>query len=237
MAIKIECSLCGFQNDLGRVFCASCATKLDLRATSANDLRSLERRQGLPSWARLLVAGALVGGLLAIAGLACWPGTLPGVLYDKGGGVQVPIKAKAVLAAVSYKRSVSLTLTEGELNGYLADRARSKKFSLLAVDLKPGAFDLYLVDNLTLPAVATNVAWLARARLPVSMSMRGSFKDGLLGVETARLGHLPLLGPVKSLVVKRFEGIFADIVREKRFTSSLKSVALEEAKADLVLGP
>lgn len=232
-SIKIECQKCGHRNDLGRVFCVGCGVKLDMRATSAHDLKA--DREGFPSWIRPLVTTLLLIAVLAVIGLALWPAPLPKVFFDKSGSVQVPMKAKAILTALSYNRNVTMSMTEGELNGYLTDRARSKKLEALAIDLKPGSFDLYLAESARLPV--SNVQWAAKMRIPLSMHLRGSFQGGTLSVDQVHVGHLALPGGAGNMVTTRFAGLFVDILREQRFVSSLKSVALEEDRADLMLGP
>ncbi len=233
MAIKIECSACGYQNDLGRVFCAQCGVKLDLRATSAQDFRE-QRRFGIGEVVRRFLPLVLLVLLLGGVGAAVWPARIPPVQVDPAGAVQVPIKAKAVRAAISYSRAATLSISEGELNGFLNERARSRMIPRLVIDLKPGAFDLYAIRNVRIP---TNFVWLARFNLKFSMSMRGSFQNGVMTIEGVRFGHLPLPGFAQAPVVDFFAETFSDITREKRVVSALKTAALEETKADLVLGP
>jgi len=233
MSIKIECSECGFQNVLGRVFCAQCGVKLDLKATSAQDL-DVRQRFDVARLVRRLLALLAIVFIVGIVGSAFWPDTIPDVLVDKAGAVQIPIKAKAVRSAISFNRAVSLSLTEGELNGFLLERARSRGIPGLAIDLKPGAFDLYAVQGWS---PSTNVALLARLHVSFSMRLTGSFKNGVLLIEKVRIGHLRLPGFASDPIVGFFGGVFADITREKRVVSALKSAALEETKADLVLGP
>ena len=62
-------------------------------------------------------------------------------------------------------------------------------------------------------------------------------RNGVLTIEAERFGHLPVPGFAKGPVAGYFAGVFADITQEKRVVSSLRSVALEETRADLVLGP
>lgn len=233
MAIRIECSNCGHRNDLGRVFCVSCGQKLDLRSTSMGDLQ--ERREvDYGKWIQPLLVGVVILAVAGIVGAILWPVPTPVVFFDDSGAVQVPIKARAVRAALSYNREIKITLTEAEINGFLAERAKSRKVGKLAMDLRTGTFDIYAGFNW---APATNVAWLAKVRLPVSMDLRGGFQAGVLTVERARIGHLPLPGASRKVVLDYFGTLFADVVGEKRFVSSLKSVAIDESKADLVLGP
>ena len=233
MAIKIECSNCGHQNDLGRVFCVQCGQKLDLHATSMQELDDRREFDFSKLFKGLLVAVVVLafGGIL---GAAFWQVQKPIVQLEVAGVTQVPIKARAVLQAISYHRSVTLDLTERELNGFLAERAKIRKLRDLTIDLKTGTFELYAALNW---CPATNVSFLASVNLPVTLGMRGSFKDGKLMVEQARVGHLVLPGSARKAVVDYFADVFKDVTGEQRFVSSLKPVAIEESTAHLPLGP
>lgn len=233
MAIKVECSKCGYQNELGRIFCAQCGTKMDLRAMSAGELKD-RREVDVAGLVGRILTPLVVILLLLIVALALWPDSGPDVQFDKAGAIQVPMKAKAVRAAISYNQSAKLDLAEGELNGFLEERGRKRNIDRLVIDLKPGVFNLYAVQA-WIPS--TNVSWLAKVRVPFSLSMRGSFRSGIMMVEGVRVGHLPLPAFARGAIVKFFADVFSDITREQRLVSSLKTVAIEETKADLMLGP
>lgn len=233
MAIKIECSTCGFQNDLGRVFCAQCSQKLDLRDTSMEALE--DRREfdfgKLIRWVLSLVVLVAVGG---VVGLALWPAKPVPVYTEAAGARQVPVKLAAILRALSYNKAITLDFQEGELNGFLAERAKIKHLQALTIDLKPGAFDLYALRSWT---PATNLAFLAKMKLPVSMSLKGSFQGGVFIPEKGKVGHLPLPGKALMLSTDFFAALFPDIVGEKRVIDALRTVAIEEIRADLTLVP
>ncbi|MEI6563922.1 MAG: zinc ribbon domain-containing protein [bacterium] len=233
MAIKIECSKCGFQNELGRVFCSQCAQKLNLQATSMSDLD--ERRAfDFGKLARWLVATAVILALAGGIGLALWPLKPVPVLTDPAGLQQIPIKAKAIRAALSYNKPVSLDLQEGELNGFLAERAKSKHLRVLTIDLKPGSFNLYAAFN-WFPA--TNVTFLAKISFPVTVSFQGSFIGGVLMPGKGWVGHLPLLGSTRDVATDYFASLFPDIIAETKVVDALRTIALEETRADLFLEP
>ena len=233
MAMHIECSNCGYSNDLGRMFCSSCGQKLNLHDTSMTDLND-RREVDYGKWIRGVLAGLLILGVGSLAGAILWPVKPPPVFYEATGAIQIPIKARAVRTALSYNREIKIDLTEGELNGFLAERAKSRKAGKLAIDLKTGMFDLYAGFDWS---PATNITWLAKVKIPVSMDMRAGFQAGVLMIERCRIGHLPLPGSSKNVVIDYFATMFSDITGEKRVVSLLKNVAIEDTKVTLVLAP
>lgn len=233
MAIKIQCTTCGFQNDLGRVFCAQCGQKLDLRDTSMEDLDD-RREFDLRKWLRWGLSILVLLGLSGVIGLALWPMAPTPVYTEAVGARQVPVKLEAVLRALSYNKAITLDFEEGELNGFLAERAKVRHVKALTIDLKPGAFDLYVSFNWR---PITNLAFLAKMNLPISMSLTGGFKGGVFNPEKGRIGHLPLPGKTLALSMDYFSSLLSDILAEKRFIDALRTVAIEERRADLTLVP
>lgn len=225
MAIKVKCGKCGYLNELGRLFCLDCGAKLDLNSIRARDFQA--------SWYRVVwtAASPILARLLAVAVLgalvlALWPASVPRVLIDQAGAFAVPMKAKAARAAALNSRTASLQLSEGELNGFLQERARTRHLTQLVIDLKPGRFSLH-----------ARGVWFSVPALAYSIEMTGSFRQGVLTVESAEAGHLPLPGLLRWPVVRVFSGIFDDVVREQALITTLKTVAIEETRADIALGP
>jgi hypothetical protein len=233
MAIKIECSQCGFKNDLGRVFCTQCGQKLDMNRTTMADMR--ERREfDAGKFIGRLVGWIVFLGVVTVLGMALWPVSQAGVLMDPDGFQQVPAKMSAVKKALAARQGVSVNFGEGEVNGYLVARAQSRKLAALTVNFKPGEFDLEARMDWRPPV--TNLAWLARARLPLNCGMTATFEGERLVVKRAHLGHLPLIGPPLALVRDFFARIFNDVVAEKVLVQSLKRVTLDEAGIDMGFG-
>ena len=67
----VECSACGQQNELGRVFCAGCGTKLNLDMVVSLDRerrRGRRKSRGVSSFVIVLLLA-----VAACVGLALWP--------------------------------------------------------------------------------------------------------------------------------------------------------------------
>ncbi|MEI6147645.1 MAG: zinc ribbon domain-containing protein [bacterium] len=233
MAIKIECSQCGFKNDLGRIFCTQCGQKLDMSRTAMADMQERREFEGGKILGKL-IGWFLLLGVLACVGLALWPESSPVVLMEEVGFQQVPLKLVAVKKALAARQRVSVEFGEGEVNGYLLARAGVRNLTGLTVDFKPGVFELRARQYCYLPL--TKVKWLAEARLPVSYGLTGAFEGGRFVVKSARFGHLPLIGPAIGPVKSFFARVFNDVIAEKDLVDSLTQVDLDSAKADLSFG-
>ena len=233
MAIKIQCTVCGFQNELGRIFCAQCGQKLDLRDTSMDELQD-RREIDFGKWIRWGLTSVVLLVVTSLLALAFWPGKPVPVFMEAAGARQVPVKIGAVLRALSYNRPMTLDFQEGELNGFLAERAKVRHLKALTIDLKPGAFDLYASFTWT---PATNPAFLAKIKIPVTLGLRGGFQGGVFIPEKGAVGHLPLQGRTLALATGFYARLLSDIVNEKRVIDALRTVAIEERRADLTLVP
>jgi len=215
------------------MFCSQCGVKLDLRNTASDDLKH-RRVFDIAGLVRRILKAGLMILILGVAVLAFWPETIPEVEFDSAGVEQMPIKARAIYSALSLGRRASMNISEGEMNGFLAARARNKDLQRLVIDFTPGAFVLYAARDWQPLAYVTTAVDI---RIPFTVSLRGSFNAGVLMVEEVRYCHLILPGFAAGGVVNSFASVFADVLREHRIVSSLKSVVLEETKADVVLEP
>lgn len=236
MGIKIECSACGFRNDLGRVFCTQCGVKLDLKRTASSDL---EERRDVRYGA---IIGKIIGGLLTLGvlgglGLGLWPVKLAVVQRDAAGGQQVVLKTRAVKKAIVAGQKASVDFTAMEINGYLAGRAGARGLKALAVDVRSGAMDVGAWFTWR-PGVATNLTWLPAkmTALPISLEMTMAFDNGQMRVTGGRVGHLPLIGPMAGICKGFFKDVFSDVVSEKQVVDALTEVVLEPDVAHVKFG-
>ncbi len=233
MAIKIECSQCGFKNDLGRVFCTQCSQKLDMTRTTMADMDNRREFEFGKLFGRLLGWGLFLG-VVALLGLSLWPAPPAEVLMDPAGFHSVPDKMVAVKNALAARQGVSVNFGEGEVNGYLVARAKSRKLASLTVNFRPGEFDLEARLDWRPPV--TNLAWLARVYVPLNCGMTVTFEEARLVVKRAHLGHLPLIGPALPPVQAFYARIFNDLMAEKVLVLSLKRVTCDEAGIDVGFG-
>ena len=229
MPIKIECQQCGFQNDLGRVFCSQCGKKMSLQRTSLEDLRQREEFD-VGRLVKRIVITLILLLVVAVATLAFWPATPAGTQLDPAGMQQVPAKTKMMVKAIRSRQKCSVTFSEAELNGFLAGRALARNAKALSIDIREGSFDLYGRFPL---GSSTNAAYRAAA---FSCALTCTFTEGRLTVLKGRVGLLPAVGPLQAIPVNCFGSVLDDVVAEKDVVENLRDVALSGDTALLKVG-
>jgi hypothetical protein len=236
MAIKIECSKCGFRNDLGRVFCNQCGVKLDLKRTAQSDLEDRREVQYGPM-IRKVIGGLLLMGIMSALALGFWPVKVAAVMIDRAGGLLVVEKTRAIKQALMAGRSAKIDFSEGELNGFVGGRAAARKVKGLAVDIQPGGMDVSAWFSWS-PSVITNLTFLPKhsVAVPVSLEMRVTFKDGKISMTSGRVGHLPLFGPLMRFPKQFFSGIYSDVVAEKQMIGSVQTITFDQDLVHVTFG-
>jgi len=199
----LTCKNCGATNPLGRVFCGACGRKLDLSGMSSNAVLKAPRSSFLARhWGKLVALLILV--LLASASLAFFPRPEP--IGDRGSSTDAsrlagPLRMLTNLAA---GRTLGAEFSEPGINAYLHRKARLLGVESLSVDVRDGYFAVRMVESLQ----------------PVSL---GSFKftprfsydhvfvpaGPVVRARSVWVGRLPLIGPFKSIVVRRLHLLMA----------------------------
>lgn len=233
MAIKIECQICGAENDLGRMFCVQCGKKIEFSKTSLDELAERNRTDWAPVIRRIFAAIVFLV-IVGFAALAFWPQSPATRQADPAGVQQIPIKTRVMQNALRSRKQVKVTFDEAELNGFLDARAKLRNVRQLSIDLKPGVFTM-AVWNDWIPAA--EVPGLSNLVIPVSCEWTAAFDKGALVVKEGRFGHLPLPTPLAAYAASQFGGWFDDVLSQTGIVKSLKSVEIDDTKAALVFGP
>lgn len=236
MAIKIDCSQCGYRNDLGRIFCTRCGVKLDLKRTSPVELERRREIEMGPILSKLAVLLFVVVPLCLLA-LALWPAKPFPLRADQAGAQQVVMKMRAVKQAIVSRQKATVEFTEPEINGFLAARAALRGVKVLSVDLQQDRFTL-MASMAWRPPAATNVPWVIKNKvaLPVSFSMTAGFQNGEFVLKSARVGHLPLLGPAQAISTGYFASLFPDLMAEKQVMEALAEAVIGKETVSLKFG-
>lgn len=234
----IVCPQCGFDNQLGHIFCVRCRAKLDLRRIADQGLRQ-ERPAGGPRIKRIVLA---LGVLAVVAlGLALIPSAPDAVSWTKGDLQQ----ARRKLDLMQQDRTAPpQVFTEAELNACLAADLKLKK-KRPGETLTPRDIRLRLKPNAAV--VAVRAGWepalpggVKLGAVDITYGMTGVPRIGQDGFEFAvsrgRIGQLPLPGPLLPAVAPRLVGCFAELRRNYPVLGAVNRVELEEGKVTVFLG-
>lgn len=120
----LPCQKCGYDNELGRIFCHQCGTKLDLDAIKpvsrgGKPIKSKKGGTGIGVWIRRIVGLGIFGVVAFSIYLMCQVPVLPGKPEDKDVDAGEK-KYGAIEKLVQRKKPGSLEITAGEMNGYLS---------------------------------------------------------------------------------------------------------------------
>ncbi len=190
----IICPKCGAENQLGRVFCGGCSSKLDLDSISRQNISDMTKVSWISqNWKMFLVIPLVL--LVVILGLAFWPSV--DEIGQKGtpGGSKRVENALRMLGNLRVGQVYPLQeMREQDVNGYIEYAKKEFGATFLRVQLLPGVTvvklvkplfkDIKIGSRLFSPKLSFTVYYM-----PIS---------GKLVSRKATMGHLPL-GPLKGL--------------------------------------
>lgn len=227
-ATTLVCKRCGEKNTLPRLHCRKCGAKLDFEAAEGELLGELARarsRRGTVLRSLLLLAFA------AVLGLAVWPSGLE--RRETGAPVDAKrweMKRALLLDALDRGFPAAQTVTEAELNAWLS------RVVAAAAEEDRGGMSAQLLD--TAVSFGENRAcWLVLVRRgPVKFSVVYEAKaDGAaLALTGAKLGHLPLPGPLGRLYAKTQGKLFRPFGKEERILRNLDSLVIRDGEIEVL---
>ena len=218
----IICKACGADNELGRVFCTSCGTKLDLSNMSRDTLGTMQQESWLRRFRGWIALGVLV--LLAIpVVLAMWPQTeLLGEAGRPVGRMRVRDGLNTVQrhAANPQVRGFEVSFAERDINGYFAySKTGEMGLESVSVRVGDGAFRIRVVRKLAevnlrfvkwVPQISTDMLLV-----PIGPALRP---------RQVTVGRLRLIGPLRRPAIR---GMW------KRFSAQREWQALSSAASEI----
>jgi hypothetical protein len=228
--VKITCTKCGHQNELGRVFCTGCGKKLDLtHNTSMEEIKPNVFLMWLKFSSKIALWVVLGAGILGVA-LAFWPAPASTQLGENRGGTRVEQKAKALRGGTPGV-ALQASFTERDLNTWLDTNKGRGGYSIVAIRLLEGRFIIKGQGFINLPFT---VPGLPAQGIPYSMGMSGRFIGGRLQVSSRVMGHLPLFGPLTGIVDRRLRAVLGDLV-DAELIVAVREVLLTEGQVQVTV--
>ncbi len=228
----IPCDKCGYDNPLGRIFCAQCGDKLNLDQLNEPEMLRPEKKK--TSRGLLFILLDIFVLALVLAALAFWPAGHKAAL----GSESLARAALGKLARLdSTAVSLALEFSEKEANvlaaGYLAGQKRSGVRHVM--DIK--SVEIVLDPNaVRATAFASIGPWsfgsYSLGPFPITYSVLAvpikEDKAVRFDVRRGAIGHLPLPGPLGKPAAKKFEQIFSKAGRYKNLLNKADAIELQK---------
>ena len=209
----IGCKKCGVDNPLGRVFCGSCGSKLDLTHMTSDAVSEAQRVSAVQQhWPKVVIAVVLA--LVGLVVMACWPYRVPiGVTGTLHGGKRVENMFKAI-KYLAKGRSFDRELPENDINGYFQFiKNKELKVDSVSMSVQDGFLNVRVIRTFGRLGV-----WKYEVPITSSCDLLCIPVGGRLHVKKGRIGHLPAVGPIKTSVA----GSILKLVAEDKDWQALK---------------
>lgn len=238
------CQKCGYDNELGRIFCHGCGTKLDLDSMKPPKvLQNKGRSAGPGRVVRRVMDVALLLAAVGIVYLLWQVAEMPPAQPNSEALVSLDRKRMELDTAETTGQARTMALTEDEVNAYFAGlsfgKAEGKGIELVPVRihavLGEGVVTIMLLDRLQLGSSFHKM-------LSFTFMGRATVRDGEFRFESSggALGRLPLHPQIVSTVsfTERFlGGTLRNLGRDKQLLDKLRSVVVEPGKVTLRYAP
>ncbi len=223
MAVTVRCQKCGADNRLGQLFCHACGAKLDLSKLTPEQVARENRTINPAAIVARIFRLAIFLGLLAVLGLLCWPTAPAGDAPSANGSGIVKDQMSALRVAIMRKVEKRETFAEADLNAHLNTVIRNAApgggFSLqlqeVRIDLRDGAVEAWTRSALG----PLTITYSSLARVEEAADGRKTFRAA-----EARIGHLPLPGPLRDRVVGQLASMFQMLQEEQLLLQRLTTV-------------
>lgn len=231
----IVCSKCGYENQLGHIFCTHCRAKLDFNGLSEKELIKSKKSSGRKGLRVMLFLVLLI--VMAMA-LALWP--LP-VQMKRGTLVDLQQARRKIALMKQCGNIPPQVFSESELNACLAATLKTHR--------RPDTFLIQSIRMKVKPnAVVLSVMSLWRPRSAGGVRM-GPFQItyGIIGVpeigdrgfhfavSRSMIGHLPLPGPLGLMLAPRIKTYFRELRQDHPIVDAFRQLELENGKITVYL--
>jgi uncharacterized OB-fold protein len=200
----LVCSKCGTQNEFGRVFCGRCGTKLELTDVTTEALVEEYKWEAyLAYWPYVAALVLLI--IVGVVGMAFWAQTE--LLGEKGtrfGGQRVATKLEQ-MKRMGGNQTLKVDFPEKDINGYFEFfKPKGVVADSVSVGVSDTAFTVRIVRKLGSMGVAK-----IRVEPTVSYDFVCVPVGERVAVSQAKMGHLPLVGPLRTSAIRSNLKVFS----------------------------
>ncbi len=242
----LTCSKCGYENELGRIFCHSCGAKLDLseiKSPAQGGPRLKKRGAGT---GRLVSRAIGLVILLAVAAVIYLAAQVPDVRpINTTNQDMISVDKKRFeldqLKAQNQPRVISIT--EAELNAFIGSlgfntsggKGATVTPNDLQLELGDGVVTAVFVGKISIGSAFSKRVYISYTGKPV-------IEDSLFAFKPVRgaVGSLPIPASIletTGIFDRYFGKLFANLSKEKQVLDSLKSISVTPREVELSYEP
>ncbi|MGD1019514.1 MAG: zinc ribbon domain-containing protein [Verrucomicrobiia bacterium] len=232
----IACSKCGYDNELGRIFCHSCGAKLDLTEIKARSQggKSLVKkaRVGAGKIMSRVVTIAILTAVVVVVFLALQVPNIRPISTSSEDLVLSDKKRAALDDLLVQKQPNSIAISEGELNSFIQTLG-FENGSAGTLEVVPTKLQLELGDGVVTAVFLAKVHIAGSVEKQIYLSYTGvpTIEGGHFIFQPTRgaLGAFPLsqwLLVKTGLFDRCFAKLFVQLDKEKQVLDSLSSISV-----------
>jgi hypothetical protein len=242
----LPCPKCGFENELGRIFCHQCGNKLELDKIKPPSEGAKIRRKvvgGVRKTVRIVIELALVLGLMVVVVLICLVPEIPPVKPTGGELAAIDTKRMMLSRLVNGHRTGSVEITAGDLDAYLntlgLEKPRAAFFELVPVTVRTefgeGTVTIKYLSELHVGSVLRKQIYFGLTGLPKTGG--GQFTLKVTGGWIGKLPIQPKLIELTNLFPGAFSKLFAHLDDEEKSLGKLTAITVTPGRAVLAFTP
>ena len=244
----LTCQKCGYDNELGRIFCHQCGTKLDLSQIKPPGQGGKKlRRRGAMSVGKVLSLTFRLGVLILLVGVIALglmvPALRPINLTDNDRQA-VRDKRYRLERMIIQRKAVETDFNEVELNAYLSTFTFDKPKEATGLVMQPTNLQIELGDG------AVTLVLVGQVKLPGNIEKKLAFRlRGMPALENSQFVFKPVGGAIGSLplpaaVVQNtsflqgyFNSIFGSLLDEKGLLDRMAAISVTPSAVRLSYKP
>jgi len=243
----VICSKCGYDNELGRIFCHSCGAKLNLSeikspSQGGKDLTK-KKRKGMGLMLKRMIGILILAAIVAVIFLALQVPALRPISTSSEDLTSIDKKRFELDGLNLQKNPRTITISETEVNAFI-DTLGLQKSEAKAPAIIPSKLQIELGDGFVTAVYISKIHLGGSFDKPVCLTYSGA-----LAIEGGHFVFKPIGGaigslPVHPLILEKthifdrcYAKLFVNLDQEKQMLDTLASVSVTQKEILLTYRP